>query len=297
MNDEFETGLTRDDRELLSLTLEVCPGFRPAEIVYRSRTSLVFGGSLDGTEALAKIRTPDWRRQSLREIDTYDLFDEERPPVAVPRRFGSDKERAVLVLERLAGEVVAPDRFPAAPVSDADLTGVLDAVERLRHWHPEGARAWGVDYRKMLEGVHAQGVFDDAEWKATLRLLELSGEPREFGHGDLVLANVVRTDGRYVLIDWASSALYLPGLDLAQLWLLLGDVPGARARIEAEVAGRGDVREGLAPFLLNLTLLLYRERRAHQRFTDTLSQERAVRLDAAWDLCRERVGRCVEMTH
>lgn len=290
---EFETDPTADDRELLALALDVCPGFKPAEVVYRSRTSLVVGGSLDGTEVLAKVRTPDWRRQSLREIDTYDLFDTTPPPVTVPRRFGSDKERAVLVLERLPGEVVAPDRFPATPVSDADLAGVLDAVERLRHWHPGGAREWRVDYRPMLEGMHGQGVFDDAGWKAALRLLELSGQPREFGHGDLVLANVVRTGDRYALIDWASSALYLPCLDLAQLWMLLGDVPGARARIEAEVAGRGDVPDGLAPFLLNLTLLLYRERRAHQRFTDDVSRARAVRLDAAWELVRERAELCV----
>jgi hypothetical protein len=289
-----ETGLpTPADQELLALALEVCPGFAPGEVVYRSRTSLVVGGSLDGVDVLAKVRTPDWRRQCLREIDTYDLFDAVPPPVPVPRRFASDKERAVLVMERLPGEVLAPDRFPVTPVSHEDLTGVLDAVERLRCWQPDAARAWAVDYRRMLDGVHAQGVFDDAHWAALLRLLDLSGPPREFGHGDLVLANVVRSRGRQVLIDWASSALYLPCLDLAQLWMLLGDVPGARARIEVEVAERADARDGMMPFLLNLTLLLYRERRAHQRFTDDASRARAVRLDAAWELTRHRVGQCL----
>ncbi|MGN9759633.1 3-hydroxyasparagine phosphotransferase [Streptomyces sp. SD31] len=289
----LEEDLTAGDGELLALALEVCPGFEPSEVVYRSRTSLVVGGSLDGIEALAKVRTPDWRRQCLREIEAYDLFDAAPPPVPVPRRFGSDKERAVLVMERLAGEVVAPDRFPAGPVSGEDLAGVLDAVERLRHWHPSTSREWWVDYRPMLEGMYAQGVFDETDWTAMLALLELSGQPREFGHGDLVLANVVRTGGGHALIDWASSAVYLPCLDLAQLWMLLGEVPGARERIETEVAGRGDVRDGLAPFLLNLTLLLYRERRAHQRLTDDASRERAVRLDAAWELTRERVGHCL----
>ncbi|MDQ0937562.1 3-hydroxyasparagine phosphotransferase [Streptomyces turgidiscabies] len=293
MNADFDTDLTADDKELLALALDVCPGFEPSQIVYRSRTSLVVGGSLEGTEALAKVRTPDWRRQCLREIETYDLFDTAPPPVPVPRRFASDRERAVLVMERLPGEVVAPDRFPAGPVSGEDLTGVLEAVERLRHWRPDVTHEWWVDYRGMLDGMHGRGVFDEADWAATLGLLELAGQPREFGHGDLVLANVVRTRGRHALIDWASSALYLPCLDLAQLWLLLGDVPGARERIEAEVAGRGDVRNGLAPFLLNLTLLLYRERRAHQRFTDDVSRARAVRLDGAWELTRERVGRCL----
>ena len=281
------------DGPLIALAREVCPGFTPGEVVYRSRTSLVVGGELDGVEALAKVRTPDWRRQCLREIDTYDLFDAVPPPVPVPRRFASDRERAVLVMERLTGEVLAPDRFPLTPVSREDLAGVLEAVERLRHWRPAAAGAWAVDYRGMLEGLHAQGVFDDAHWADLLRLLELSGVPREFGHGDLVLANVVRSRGRQVLIDWASSALFLPGLDLAQLWMLLGDVPGARARIEVEVADRADDRDGMMPFLVNLTLLLYRERRAHRRFTDDASRARTVGLDAAWELTRHRVRQCL----
>ncbi|MFE0861056.1 3-hydroxyasparagine phosphotransferase [Streptomyces rochei] len=293
MKTESEAALTPADRHLVGLALEVCPGFAPGEVVYRSRTSLVVGGTLDGVEALAKVRTPDWRRQCLREIDTYDLFDAVPPPVPVPRRFASDKERAVLVMERLAGEVLAPDRFPVTPVSPKDLAGVLAAVERLRHWRPAPAEGWSVDYRGMLDGVRAQGVFDDEHWTSLLRLLELSGPPGEFGHGDLVLANVVRSRGREVLIDWASSALYLPCLDLAQLWMLLGDVPGARARIEVAVAERADERDGMMPFLVNLTLLLYRERRAHRRFTDDASRARAVRLDAAWELTRHRVRQCL----
>ncbi|MEU4147315.1 3-hydroxyasparagine phosphotransferase [Streptomyces parvulus] len=285
--------LTPAEGRLLDLALEVCPGFAPGEVVYRSRTSLVVGGALDGVEALAKVRTPDWRRQCLREIDTYDLFDAVPPPVPVPRRFASDKERAVLVMERLDGEVLAPDRFPLTPVSHEDLAGVLAAVDRLHEWRPALAEGWSVDYRRMLDGMYARGVFDDAHWAELLRLLELSGSPREFGHGDLVLANVVRSRGRQVLIDWASSALYLPGLDLAQLWMLLGDVPGARARIEVAVAERADERDGMMPFLVNLTLLLHRERRAHRRFTDEASRARAVRLDAAWELTRHRVRQCV----
>ncbi len=232
MKTESEAALTPADRHLVGLALEVCPGFAPGEVVYRSRTSLVVGGTLDGVEALAKVRTPDWRRQCLREIDTYDLFDAVPPPVPVPRRFASDKERAVLVMERLAGEVLAPDRFPVTPVSPKDLAGVLAAVERLRHWRPAPAEGWSVDYRGMLDGVRAQGVFDDEHWTSLLRLLELSGPPREFGHGDLVLANVVRSRGREVLIDWASSALYLPCLDLASSGCCSGTcpVPGRGSR-------------------------------------------------------------------
>nr|AGS49461.1 phosphotransferase [uncultured bacterium esnapd5.2] len=53
------------------------------------------------------------------------------------------------------------------------------------------------------------------------------------------------------------------------------------------------MRDGLAPFLLNLTLLLYRERRAHQRFTDDVSRARAVRLDSAWELTRHKIRHCL----
>lgn len=282
--------LTNTESELLALVLDSCPGLAPAEVMYRSRTSLVVSGTLAGAPVVAKVRTPEWRRQCEREIEAYDLFDTARPPVRVPRRLVSDRESAVLVVERLAGEVVAPDRFPAAPVSDADLSGVLAAVERLRRWSPEVPARWRVDYAPMLEGMRARDAFDEAHWTAVRRLLELAGPPRELGHGDLVLANVVRTAGEHALIDWASAAVFLPGADLAQLWLLLGDSPGARDRIEAEVAAR-PAPDGLAPFLVNLTLLLYRERRAHTRFTDEAARARAVRLDAAWELTRERVLR------
>ncbi|MGW0393350.1 aminoglycoside phosphotransferase family protein [Streptomyces sp. NPDC003042] len=292
LTEELIDGLAEGEQELLGRVLEVCPALRPASVVYRSRTSLVVSGELEGTEVVAKVRTPEWRRQSLREIEAYDLFEASPPPVAVPRRFASDREHAVLVLERLPGEVVAPERFPAAPVSDADLTGVLAAVRRLRGWRPRVPESWRVDYRPMLEGIRAQGVLDEAHGAATARLLELAGPPREIGHGDLVLANVVRTGSGHALIDWASSAVFLPGADLAQLWLLLGDVPRARDRIDAVAAGPGAPREEAAGFLVNLTLLLYRERRAHTRFTDDASRARAVRLDAAWNLIRERVHTC-----
>ncbi|MFF3020996.1 phosphotransferase [Streptomyces sp. NPDC057939] len=284
--------LAEGERELLDLVLEVCPALRPASVVYRSRTSLVVSGELAGTEVVAKVRTPEWRRQSLREIEAYDLFDVSPPPVPVPRRFASDREHAVLVLERLPGGVVAPERFPAAPVPEADLTGVLDAVRRLRGWRPDVPASWHVDYRPMLDGVIARGDLDAAHGAAVVRLLESAGPPREIGHGDLVLANVVRAAGGHALIDWASAAVFLPGADLAQLWLLLGGVPGARERIDAVAAGPGVPAAEVAGFLVNLTLLLYRERRAHSRFTDEASRARAARLDADWDLVRARVGAC-----
>ncbi|WP_437041655.1 3-hydroxyasparagine phosphotransferase [Streptomyces sp. enrichment culture] len=282
---------TVDELELVGLVHEVCPGLEPTAVVHRSRTSLVVAGVLGGTEVIAKVRTPDWRRQCLREIEAYDLFDRERPPVRVPRRLAADAGRAVLVTERLPGTVLAPERFPAPPLAERDLAGVLKAVRRLRPWRPEVPASWRVDYRPLVNGVLERRDLDERHEAALVRMLELAGEPREFGHGDLVLANVMRTGRKYTLIDWASAAVFLPCLDLAQLWLLLGDVPGARERIEAEVERLGDAREGLVPFLVNLTLLLYRERRAHTRFTDEVSVARAARLDAAWEAVRERVMR------
>lgn len=59
------------------------------------------------------------------------------------------------------------------------------------------------------------------------------------------------------------------------------------------MADRADDRDGMMPFLVNLTLLLYRERRAHRRFTDDASRARAVGLDAAWELTRHRVRQCL----
>ena len=284
--------LTSAERELLTYATRLCPDLDPVQVMYRSRTSLVLAGTLDGAAVVAKIRTPDWRKHSVREIETYECFAATQLPVAVPRCFGADPEYGVLVLEKLDGEVIAPDRFPAVPVSERDLTGVLSAVDRLRHWHPEVPRSWQIDYQSRFAGIKAQDLFRDADWTAVACLLERSGEPREFGHGDLVMANVMRTETGYALIDWASSALYLPGFDLAQLWLLLEETPGARERVEAVVAAREDAPRDRESFLLNLTMLLYREQRAHGRLTDDVSRARAVRLEASWEQVLEQVRRC-----
>ncbi len=261
MKTESEAALTPADRHLVGLALEVCPGFAPGEVVYRSRTSLVVGGTLDGVEALAKVRTPDWRRQCLREIDTYDLFDAVPPPVPVPRRFASDKERAVLVMERLAGEVLAPDRFPVTPVSPKDLAGVLAAVERLRHWRPAPAEGWSVDYRGC--------------WTACAPRVSstTSTGPRSSGSWNCPDRRASSATATWCWPTWSAAGpggadrlgeqRPVPALPRPrQLWMLLGDVPGARARIEVAVAERADERDGMMPFLVNLTLLLYRERRA-----------------------------------
>jgi hypothetical protein len=273
------------EQEMLSGVMQVCPAFEPSEVIYRSRTSLVAAGGLDGEPVIAKMRTPQWRQHALREIEAYRLFATDRPPVRVPRCHGADPDRGVLVLERIPGDVVAPDRFPAVPLPATALTEILAVSRRLSRWRPDVPDGWRTDYGPMLDGLHARGVFGEAAPDVE-RLADLAGEPRQICHGDLALANVIQVTDGYALIDWASCGVYLPGLDLAQLWLLLGDSPGARRQIDD--AAEDAPPDQLAAFLLNLTMLLYRERRAHQRFDDPRSRLRAVQLDTDW---AETLGR------
>ncbi|MFI5959545.1 3-hydroxyasparagine phosphotransferase [Cryptosporangium sp. NPDC051539] len=282
------------DDALLGLVYEVCPRFVPGTVLHRSSTSFVVAGSVDLSPVVAKVQaggSPFWREHFLREVEAYRVFETSPPPVRTARLLSADTGRGVLLLERVFGRPLAYDRHPSVAIPADELAGALTELRQLAKWQPPVGQSWIVNYTPRIDRARRQGMFDDADRAAVAELARRAAGRWELAHGDLVLDNVLKTREGYVFLDWATVGLYLAGFDLAQLWVLLGDLHGPRRVIEDLVNDDGP--PALAPFLVNLALLLGRERRAYQHRTDADGVTRRMRLAEAWDDVRQRVHRAV----
>lgn len=283
------------DDALLGLVHAACPRFAPGPVLHRSATSFVVAGSVDLRPVVAKVLAggaPFWREHFLREIEAYRLFDVVPPPVRTPRLVAADADRGVLVLERVFGRPLATERHPSTSIRPVELAGALTELRQLGRWHPPVGQSWIVNYAPRIDRARRQGLFDDADRAAVAELARRSAGRWELAHGDPVLDNVLKTRDGFVLLDWGTAGLYLAGFDLAQVWVLLGDLHGPRRAIEDLVDDGGP--DGVAPFLVNLALLLGRERRTHQHRTDDVGVARRARLADAWDEVRVRIHRAVQ---
>ncbi len=280
------------DEAMLELVHALCPGFVAGEVLHRSATSLVVAGTIDFAPVVAKVLasgSPFWREHFRREIEAYRLFEETPPPVRVPRLVAADQGRAVLVVERLFGRPVAEERHPASAIPSGELAGAFTQLRRLNAWRPEWGGPWRVEYAPRIERAHRQRLLDGRDRAAVLALAERAAGQYEFAHGDLVLNNVLKIEGGFGFVDWAAAGEYLPGFDLAQLWVLLGDLHGPRLVVEDMVGDGGPDAE--APFLVNLALLLGRELRTFEHRRDDVGQARYARLAEAWEDVRVRLRR------
>lgn len=280
------------DDALLGLVYEVCPRFVAGTVLHRSSTSFVAAGTLDLTPVVAKVLaggSPFWRERFLREVEAYRLFETLQPPLRTPRMLSADPNRGVILLERVFGRPLAYDRHPTASVPVAELAGALTELRQLHKWQPPVGQSWIVNYAPRIDRARRQGIFDAADRAAVGELARRAAGRWELAHGDLVLSNILKTRDGFVFLDWATVGLYLAGFDLAQLWVLLGDVHGPRRVIEDIIGDTGPA--ALPPFLVNLALLLGRERRAHQHRTDELGVARRARLDESWADVRDQIHR------
>ena len=283
------------DDALLGLVYEVCPRFVPGTVLHRSTTSFVVAGSVDLSPVVAKVLaggSPFWREHFLRELEAYRLFEAVPAPVRTPRMLAGDAERGVLLLERVFGRPLAHERHPTASIPPTELAGALTELRQLGKWQPPVGQSWIVNYTPRIDRARRQGMFDDADRAAVAELARRSAGRWELAHGDPVLDNILKTRDGFVFLDWATAGLYLAGFDLAQLWVLLGELHGPRRAIEDLVEDGG--RDAVAPFLVNLSLLLGRERRAYQHRTDDVGVARRARLAETWDQVRARVHRTVK---
>ncbi|MGC5363449.1 aminoglycoside phosphotransferase family protein [Streptomyces sp. DT24] len=251
----------------------ICPEFNPVQVLRRSGRSVLLVGSTGRTAAVAKClldHSPAWSERFRHEIAAYRSFVRHRPPVRVPRLIAADPDNCTLVIERMPGRVAALTRHPAEAPPRADLLAVLRAVSRVNEWRPpSGLFDAPLDYASRIARYHELGLFTDRDLGDLQKLVHglahaggRQGGRGQFCHGDALLSNILLSPTGPVLVDWEHAGWYLPGYDLATLWTVLGDAPGARRQISQLAQAKGPAARDA--FLVNLMLVLTREIRRYE---------------------------------
>ncbi|WP_424887122.1 aminoglycoside phosphotransferase family protein [Streptomyces sp. XH2] len=265
------------------------PGFVPAELMHASGKSILIAGTCAAEPAVAKVLTSReafWREKFAREVAAYLAFAHSAPPVRVPRLIAADAEQGVLLLERLPGQRLSPDRYPPLPLAGQDVTPAVDALGALAQWTPApGAFAQGWNYEHRLDRYLGYGLIQESDHHALTHLLQEAGSARCFAHGDPLPGNILLDHRRVGLLDWEFAGYYLRHLDWALLWVLLHATPAARTLIEERVAAGGPAHQ--AAFSVNRAMLLTRELRSHQELPAApWQQARLAALTRDWDALR-----------
>ena len=269
-------------------------GLTSTHVVRHAGKSLLVAGEMDGEAVIAKILAtgePFWVAKWRHEIDVYRSFARERPPIRIPDLKWTNGETA-LILEKIGDCPADEGRYLSRPLDPDDISAVVAAAQALSTWRPAcpGSPALRVmvDYGRRIDRYYRRGFFTTADRDVLTRLLSRCGERRDFGHGDLLPANVLLGDGHAcTLVDWEFGGQYLAGYDLATLYVLFGDAaPPIRQRIEAAVASAGTGAE----FAVNLACIVVRELRIHRELDRAdPARSRLPALEAAWALARHRL--------
>ncbi|MEV6805528.1 aminoglycoside phosphotransferase family protein [Streptomyces sp. NPDC051132] len=255
-------------RTALAAVQRICPEFAPVQVLRRSGRSVLLVGTTGRSTAVAKClldHSPAWVERSRQEIAAYRTFVRHRPPVRVPRLIAADPDNCTLVIERMAGRPVAVQRHPVEPPPRTDIRAALGAICRVNGWRPPaGTFDMPLDYAARISRYHELGLLTDRDLGDLQKLLH--GIAHEVGrhgmlqfcHGDALPSNILLSPAGPVLVDWEHAGWYLPGYDLATLWLVLGDAaPVARRQISQIAQSAGPASRDA--FLVNLMLLLTRE--------------------------------------
>lgn len=254
-------------RTAVAAVQRICPDFTPVQLLRRGgRTALLIGTS-GRSPAVAKClldHSPAWADRFRHEIAAYRTFVRHRPPVRVPRLIAADPESCVLVMERMPGRVVSPQRHPSHPPARGDVRAALAAYSRINMWRPPaGVFDAPIDYPARLGRYHELGLLTDRDMGDLHKLLHgLAHAQGQFCHGDALLSNVLLSPAGPSLVDWEHAGWYLPGYDLAVLWSVLADDPAARRQISQQAQAAGPAARDA--FLVNLMLVLTREIRTYE---------------------------------
>lgn len=286
--------MTDITREALLAAVSAEAGLTGTRVVRGTGKSLLVAGVMDGEPVIAKIlitEDPFWVAKWQHEIDIYRSFERERPPVQIPQLKWTNGLNA-LILEWIGGPPADEGRYLSRPLDPGDISALVAAVQAIGTWQPAvpGSPALRVmvDYRRRIERYHRRGFFTAADRGALIQLLDRAGDRRQFGHGDLLPANVLFGAAHTcTLVDWEFGGQYLPGYDLATLYVLLGGAaPLIRQVIEGAVGASGTGPE----FSVNLACILVRELRIHQELTATdAARARLPGLRAEWMRGRARL--------
>lgn len=129
------------------------------------------------------------------------------------------------------GTPVGP-KFPSVLSADridqlVEVASGLKSYEpprvRLRTYNPVARWAWRIGETSLGTRTAISELL--AQWQPTMA----------FAHGDFIPRNMIDNAGTIALVDWEFAGWYPIGYDLATLWLVTGEVPGARERIESNV--------------------------------------------------------------
>ncbi|MDQ1292332.1 MAG: hypothetical protein QG608_210 [Actinomycetota bacterium] len=269
----------------------VCPGLRTDAVLHHSAKTVLLAGALDDVPVVAKVLVttdPFWRARFAAEIATYRAFAVTPPPVPAPRLLAADPDAGVLVTTRLPGDPVATVRYPTH-LDDTGAAPLLQAARDLGHWSaPEGMFPTVWDYPHRFHRYRTvYGLLDTADEAALTALVGIAA-PNRPAHGDLLPANVLhQAGGVTAVLDWEFTGLFLPGMDAALLWILLGHLPAARR--DAEHLAGNDLPHQ-AGFWVNTATVCVRELRTHRDLPDgPLRASRLAYLQATWDIVQARV--------
>lgn len=261
-------------RAAIASVHRICPEFHPVQVLRRVGRSVLVSGTAGRSAVVAKCLVDKAESSVERfrhEIASYRAFVRHRPPVRVPRLVAADPDECVLVIERMPGRVAALRRHLLDTPPRADLRAALGALCKLNLWQPpSSAFTRPIDYPSRLSRCHEQGLLTDRDLGDLQTLLHGAVQGHgsqgvalwQFCHGDALLTNVLLAPAGPALVDWEHAGWYLPGYDLATLWVVLGDAPMARRHISQLAQSQGSAARDA--FLVNLMLVLTREIRAYE---------------------------------
>ncbi|OEV09228.1 phosphotransferase [Streptomyces nanshensis] len=264
----------------------VCmPGFTPSGDLLATETSLLVSGTAEGRAAVAKVpvdRRPFWIARARHEIGVYRLLRSSRAPVPMPTMLGADEVSPVLVISRLPGAPLAPERYPRAALPTASLDALLDTLEAVHRWEPGGDWPDDSDFPAQLAAL---GLLTPAQLATAARVFTFARQrlPLRLEFGDGHPGNVLAAlgGGQLALVDLEFLARRLPGYDHAVLWVLLGDHPAHRDTVLISVDGTD---AAWAAFWVAAALYAGRELVSHQRWApDQARRNRIPRLRADLD--------------
>lgn len=274
----------------------LCPGFAADGPATRTETSLLLPGRIDGTPVIAKHpidRRQFWLQRSRHEITIYRHLRHAGPArVRFPRLVAADPAAYLLVITRLPGEPIGPDRYPTRPPSHRNLDMLLAVLNRLHAWHPPDDLPLPRDHDYPTQYARLRGLFGPRDLAAVQRVYTNASAHlgRLVTHGDAHLGNALALPGGDIaLIDLEVTAVRLPWFDHAMLWVLLGDHPRTRNHILDQTSpGTWD----RAAFWLAATLICGRELISHRRHAPTGGHQRRLgRLETDLRRCLHQLHR------
>ena len=253
-----------DTSQMLDALRQVCPGFTVDGPPIRTGTSLLLPGRTAGNPVLAKHPVDPrafWQDRCRLEITVYQALAREAPgPVLTPALITADPGYPLLVITRLPGRPLHPDRYPAGPVPAGVLNRMLDALDALHRWTPSPAFPDDSNYHSQFAGYGGDPI-PAPDLGRIARLCDTAMPTVQPEHGDAHLANALDTPDGTALVDLESTAWRPAGYDLAKLWVFLAASPRSRTAIMAAASGQPRLLTG---FWVAAALVTAREITSHQ---------------------------------